>query len=67
MGASPQTPGIYRVEANPEVSNKNVWGNGVPSQTLRLGLGTWSALGLLPSMDLSSAQARDIVFENSAS
>jgi hypothetical protein len=67
MGASPQTPGIYRIDANPEVSRRDLKGNGVSLETLRLGLGRWSALRLLPSIALSSAQARDIVFENSAS
>ena len=40
MGASPQTPGIYRAGANPEVS----WvgkPNGVPEMTPRFGLGPW--------------------------
>jgi len=58
-GLRPQTPGIYRFGTNPEVCRerpgeaKGVANHDHPASVLVPG----SALGLLPSMALSSAQA----------
>jgi len=53
VGASPQTPGIYRFGPNPEAIKMR---NGVLLSHPASVLGPESALGLLPSIALSSVQ-----------
>ena len=55
LGASPQTPGIYRFDPNPEARRTSEVG--CPARHPASVLGPESALGLLPSIALSSAQA----------
>ena len=53
LGASPQSPGIYRFSPNPEAIKMRT---GVMLTHPGSVLGPESALGLLPSMALSSVQ-----------
>ena len=61
LGASPQTPGIYRISAQSrrmEMRAMEMKKRGEPSRTNSPSAsGPGSALGLLPSVALSSAQA----------
>ena len=41
MGASPHTPGIYRIDPNPEIFEIAMCTKRSAQMTLRLGLGSW--------------------------
>jgi hypothetical protein len=64
MGASPQTPGIYRIVPIPRLLEFGLNETECPERHSASVLDPGSALGLLPSIALSSAQAGDIITDN---